>query len=178
MDRERGQGDSGAGGDLALHWEHAAVQLLGGAGSLAMQLLPPRSLRCRAYKGRQAACVRGRGAARTKSCAMPGPPAAPACGCATQRHRERGPTVPAHPGDSQQVGDPGWVHVCPSLPAPRPQRCHRDPLVLSAGELCCTVHCCRCWDGAVGLVLSLACMALCPASCWTHSTAGRWPRGW
>lgn len=37
----RALGDAGAGGDLALRWVHAAAQLVGGAGSLAMQLLPP-----------------------------------------------------------------------------------------------------------------------------------------
>lgn len=37
----RALGDTGAGGDLALRWVHAAAQLVGGAGSLAMQLLPP-----------------------------------------------------------------------------------------------------------------------------------------
>ena len=135
-----------------MRWEHAAAQLVGGAGSLAMQLLPPV------------------------------PSAAEHTKAPSGTRRESPQSLPAldEPGVPRQSraawGQPSkWVtwDGCMGVPllALRPQSCRCDPLVLSAGELCCTVHCCRCWDGAVRLVLSPAVprpawlCALCPSGC-------------
>lgn len=90
-------GDSGAGGDLASRWVHAAVQLVGGAGSLTMQLLPPVPSAAEHTKaGRQR--VRGERRAEDKELRDAWGPSGTCLRLCHPAAPSDGPAVPARPG--------------------------------------------------------------------------------